>query len=135
MKIGTIDNKTMNVHVYDGVDIDLLRTHPKDGSNGFLLIFLTTDQFNNLDKTLNREKCIDLIQGIELPGDFYKLSKLNNDYIAIYHSNYENHQKLEIAEQMFKRSMIRKKFLVPEWQAPINFKSYENDVYHMGRHI
>lgn len=117
MKIGTINNEVMDIHVYDGVDIELLRTHPKDGSNGFLLVFLTTDQFNNLDRTLNREKSIDLIQDIELSGDFYNIAKLNNDYIAIYHSNYENHQKLEIASQMFERSMIQS-----EWRArPINF--------------
>ena len=108
MKIGTVrqNESDIDINCYDGIDIHLAKNHPNDGSGGFLLFFISTDQFYSYNKECKREQIVDNLLGkCEFDDDYYDIKNIDNNYIGIYHCNYGNNERLEIAEQLFNRSM------------------------------
>lgn len=72
-----------NFKFYDGLDIDFILKHPKDGSNGFILCFV--NNFENILKAYNRNSKIStLIEGTE----FLKLKQkhIRSQFVIIYQS-------------------------------------------------
>lgn len=72
-----------NFKFYDGLDIDTILKHPKDGSNGFILCFVKN--FEDVLKSYNRNSKIStLIDGTE----FLKIKHkhIKNQFAIIYQS-------------------------------------------------
>lgn len=77
-----IDN--VEVRYYDGIDMDIIRSHPNDGSGGFIFCFI--DNWVNEIKKYNRSNKIDTIIDGKEPRDFSS-EKIDNNYVCIYQTN------------------------------------------------
>ena len=74
-----IDN--VEVFFYEGMDIDKLLNHPKDGSNGFIYCFI--DNWVSEIKRYNRQRKISsVIDGVVY--EEFEWDNINNNYICIY---------------------------------------------------
>jgi len=74
-----IDN--IEVGFYDGMDIDKLLNHPKDGSNGFIYCFI--ENWINEIKSYNRQRKISsVIDGVVY--EEFEWDNINNNYICVY---------------------------------------------------
>jgi len=82
--IEEVDYKGTSVKFYNGVDFDLLLSHAKDGSDGFIYCFM--DSWLKEVKSYNRNnKLKSIIDGVEY-SDF-EWESINNDYVAIYQAD------------------------------------------------
>jgi hypothetical protein len=75
-----VDN--VDVKFYEGMDVDKLLNHPKDGSNGFIYCFI--DNWVNEIKTYNRQRKISSVIDDIKYKEFEWDSEINNNYICIY---------------------------------------------------
>jgi hypothetical protein len=74
-----VDN--LNVKFYDGIDFDLLLSHAKDGSDGFIFCFI--NNWKNDVKIYNRQrKLSSIIDGIEYED--FEWEKIDNSFISVY---------------------------------------------------
>jgi hypothetical protein len=74
-----IDN--IKVEFYEGMDVDKLLNHPKDGSNGFIYCFI--DNWISEIKRYNRQRKISSVIDGVLYEEF-EWDNINNNYICIY---------------------------------------------------
>ena len=74
-----IDN--VKVEFYEGMDVDKLLNHPKDGSNGFIYCFI--DNWVSEIKRYNRQRKISSVIDGVLYEEF-EWDNINNNYICIY---------------------------------------------------
>jgi hypothetical protein len=74
-----IDN--IKVEFYEGMDVDKLLNHPKDGSNGFIYCFI--DNWVSEIKRYNRQRKISSVIDGVLYEEF-EWDNINNNYICIY---------------------------------------------------
>jgi hypothetical protein len=79
-----IDNLVVNdliISFYSGMNIDLLKKHPKDGSGGKIVCFI--DSWKSCVKSWERESKIkSVIQNTNQKK--FKFSDIENDFIEIY---------------------------------------------------
>jgi hypothetical protein len=74
-----VDN--LNVKFYDGIDFDLLLSHAKDGSDGFIFCFI--NNWKSDVKVYNRQrKLSSIIDGIEYED--FEWEKIDNSFISVY---------------------------------------------------
>lgn len=74
-----VDN--VDVKFYEGMDVDKLLNHPKDGSNGFIYCFI--DNWVNEIKTYNRQRKISSVID-DIKYKEFEWDNINNNYICIY---------------------------------------------------
>lgn len=77
-------NKVDNLEIkyYEGIDFDIVKNHPKDGSNGMLIFFI-----HNWQKEVNKWKRNNLISKLlGEKNEDYDLSNIDNNFILIYQS-------------------------------------------------
>ena len=74
-----VDN--VDVKFYEGMDVDKLLNHPKDGSNGFIYCFI--DNWVNEIKTYNRQRKISSVID-DIKYKEFEWDSINNNYICIY---------------------------------------------------
>ena len=74
-----IDN--VEVKFYEGMDIDKLLNHPKDGSNGFIYCFI--ENWINEIKTYNRQRKISSVID-DIKYKVFEWDSINNNYICVY---------------------------------------------------
>lgn len=73
-----------DVKYYDGIDFDMINTHPRDGSSGFIIFFV--DSFISEVNIHNRAKKIDsILNGSE--SKHIDIENIDNDFICIYQTN------------------------------------------------
>ena len=73
---------------YNGMDIDSLINHPKDGSNGFIFCFI--DNWVNEVRSYERQKKLEsVLNSVLNDGDLrcFKLEEFDNSYLAIYQTD------------------------------------------------
>jgi hypothetical protein len=71
----------VNIKFYKGVDFDLLLSHNRDGSNGFIFCFI--ESWVKEMKIYNRQrKLVSLVDGVDY--EEFEWEMINNNYIAIY---------------------------------------------------
>jgi len=74
-----VDN--VEVRFYEGMDVDKLLNHPKDGSNGFIYCFI--ENWVNEIKTYNRQRKISSVID-DIKYKEFEWDNINNTYICIY---------------------------------------------------
>ena len=74
-----VDN--VKVKFYEGMDVDKLLNHPKDGSNGFIYCFI--DNWVNEIKTYNRQRKISSVID-DIKYKEFEWDNINNNYICVY---------------------------------------------------
>ncbi len=77
-----IDNTI--VKFYDGIDLEILTKHPKDGSGGFIFCFI--DKWLDEVKKHHRESKIDSILTNSEYKEFNSL-EIDNNYVCIYQTD------------------------------------------------
>lgn len=73
----------LEIKYYEGIDFDIVKEHPKDGSNGMLIFFI-----NNWVSEVNKWKRNSLINEVldEKKSDNWDLYNIDNNFISIYQS-------------------------------------------------
>lgn len=71
----------VDVSFYDGLDIDFVKKHPKDGSKGFLFCFI--DSWFHTVKSHERESKVNAVLQNKSHKKFDSKT-LENDFLAIY---------------------------------------------------
>jgi hypothetical protein len=77
-----IDESNSNgsrIQYFEGCDFHRIINHPKDGSKGFIVVFI--DSYKDACKIFNRDSKIDSIIN---NSDLNNLDDLNNDFVIIY---------------------------------------------------
>lgn len=74
-----VDN--VEVRFYEGMDIDMLLNHPKDGTRGFIYCFI--GNWVNEIKTYNRQRKISSVID-DIKYKEFEWDNINNNYICIY---------------------------------------------------
>lgn len=92
------------ISFYDGIDIDLVINHPKDGSKGFIFCFI--DNWSKEVKSWKRQTKIDSILMNKRHLEF-EIEDLNNNYTIIYQLD---EVKLEVLFKIIKDKVINKNF-------------------------
>jgi len=102
-----VDN--LNVKFYDGIDFDLLLSHAKDGSDGFIFCFI--NNWKNDVKIYNRQrKLSSIIDGIEYED--FEWEKIDNSFISVYQT--EGMGILDVY-QTIRKKVERKQFDSGPW--------------------
>lgn len=70
------------IKFYNGVDFDMIKKHPKDGSNGFIYFFI--DKWETEVKIQERNNRLSSILGEESEINIHDI---DNNYIAIYQTD------------------------------------------------
>lgn len=76
----TVDN--IEFKYYQGIDFEVVKNHPKDGSNGMIIFFITKWE-NEVNKFIRNNKINQILQQSFCE---YNVEDIDNDYIAIYQS-------------------------------------------------
>lgn len=73
----------LEIKYYEGIDFDIVKEHPKDGSNGMLIFFI-----NNWVSEVNKWKRNSLINELldEKKSDNWDLYNIDNNFLSIYQS-------------------------------------------------
>lgn len=80
--IDEIEVANNNIRFYNGIDFDMIKKHPKDGSNGFIYFFI--DKWENEVKIQERNNRISTILGDESEMDIHEI---DNNYVVIYQTD------------------------------------------------
>jgi hypothetical protein len=102
----TVNNT--EIKYYEGIDFDIVKNHPKDGSNGMLIFFI-----HNWVKEVNKWKRNNVIN--ELLGEKnekYDLSNIDNNFISIYQSE---GIPIDILFETIKGKIEREQFINKPW--------------------
>jgi hypothetical protein len=73
------------VRYYEGIDFDIVKKHPTDGSEGFIFCFV--DSWVGEVKNYNRTNKIDTIVENKELKDNFNIDDINNNYVCIYQTN------------------------------------------------
>lgn len=98
-----------DISFYNGIDIDKLTSHPKDGSSGFIFCFI--DNWIKEVKKWERESKIDAV----LVGKKYRKFRsknIENNYVAIYQLEGTEPEKLF---EIIKDKVLNKNFPEQLW--------------------
>lgn len=72
------------VRYYDGIDFDIIKSHPKDGSDGFIICFV--DSWESEVKKYNRSNKLDMII-VNKEINIFNIEQIDNDFICIYQTS------------------------------------------------
>lgn len=71
------------IKFYNGIDFDMVKKHPKDGSNG--LIFFFIDKWETEVKIQKRDNR--LLSILDEESEIHDIDDIDNNYIAIYQTD------------------------------------------------
>jgi len=80
------------VRYYEGIDFDIIKEHPKDGSKGFIFCFV--DNWVSEVKKYNRDNKIDTIIE-DKDVKVFDMEEIDNNYVCIYQTNGSTKQTYE----------------------------------------
>lgn len=89
----------MRIRIYNEIDLETLNSHPKDGSEGFIFCFVQ----KNFNLHVNRAKNLDVLMDVNKEDDYYDISKLDNMYLALYCTFYDDRAKVEFVKQLVEK--------------------------------
>ena len=106
--IETIEVDSNKISFYNGIDFDVLKNHPKDGSDGFIFCFV--ENFVNELQSHKRQNKINSV--LDTDSAEFETKDIENNYIAIY--------QLEGTEpgllyEIIKNKVINKNFPEHPW--------------------
>jgi len=71
-----------NIKYYEGFDVEKIKNHPPDGSNGMMVVFF--ESLENEQKKYNRKQKLSNLLNNTIYNDFNKLiDGLSNNYLMI----------------------------------------------------
>lgn len=76
-----MESNGMKISFYSGMNIDVLKNHPKDGSSGWIICFI--DNWKSCVQSWERESKIESVLNDKTQQKF-KSSDIENNFIAIY---------------------------------------------------
>lgn len=79
--IETIEVDSNKISFYNGIDFDVLKNHPKDGSDGFIFCFV--ENFVTEVQSHKRQNKINSVLTSDTSKEF-NTKDIENNYIAIY---------------------------------------------------
>jgi hypothetical protein len=79
--IETIEVDSNKISFYNGIDFDVLKSHPKDGSDGFIFCFV--ENFVTEVQSHKRQNKINSVLTSDISTEF-NTKDIENNYIAIY---------------------------------------------------
>lgn len=79
--IETIEVDSNKISFYNGIDFDVLKNHPKDGSEGFIFCFV--ENFVTEVQSHKRQNKINSVLTSDISKEF-DTKDIENNYIAIY---------------------------------------------------
>jgi hypothetical protein len=99
----------LEIKYYEGIDFDIVKEHPKDGSNGMLIFFI-----NNWVSEVNKWKRNSLINELldEKKSDNWDLSNIDNNFISIYQSE---GIPIDVLFETIKGKIERDQFINQTW--------------------
>lgn len=101
-----VDNH--DVYFYDGIDIEVIKKHPSDGTAGFIFCFI--DSWVETIKNYERESKIDSLLNNKV-NEKFNIEHLDNSFLSIYQmSGTEPNSVYNIVKQ----KVLSKSFL-PTW--------------------
>ena len=92
------------VRYYDGIDFDIIKSHPKDGSGGFIICFV--DSWVSEVKKYNRGNKIDTIINNKETNEF-DIEEINNNWVCIYQANGMTEQVYETIKKNLHRKVSK----------------------------
>lgn len=78
-----IENESILIRFYNGIDFNMIKNHPKDGSNGFICFFI--DKWETEVKKQERDNKISSIIGEEF--DDTDINEIDNNYVFVYETD------------------------------------------------
>lgn len=99
----TIINNT-KFRFWSGFDLKEILSHPKDGSNGFMIVLVESIDSERLkfDRDLKINKILDIDPDLEFDDI---LKELDNNYLALYQSRGEDELLIKIIKEKFHKSL------------------------------
>jgi len=98
------------IKYYDGIDFDIVKKHPHDGSNGFIFCFV--DNWVSEIKKYNRSNKIDTI--IDNKNEnIFDMEEINNNYVCIYQTNGLTQQVYETIKENINTRLGKPWLVVP----------------------
>lgn len=85
---------------YKGFDHNSMLNHPKDGSDGFMVVFI--DNWSDIIFRVNRSNKIDRILGLKVDKVDSNKINFNNNYMIIY----QTRGQFDIVYEAIKKRMI-----------------------------
>jgi hypothetical protein len=99
----------LEIKYYEGIDFDIVKEHPKDGSNG-MLIFLIFSWKKEVNKWKRNSLISELLD--EKKPDKWDLSNIDNNFISIYQSE---GIPIDILFETIKGKIERGQFINQTW--------------------
>lgn len=101
------------IRFYEGCDFDKLVSHPKDGTNGFIICFI--ENWKNEFTSHNRQKKLNSLVS-ETKFKPFSWEDINNNFISIYQTEGVG---LELIYQTIRDKVIKNNLLDAAW-IPVN---------------
>ncbi len=100
--IDEIQKDDLRVRFYDGIDFEMIRNHPIDGSDGFIYFFI--DRWIDTVKIYQRDCKIEEIIGHNTPS--INTDDINNAYIIIYQTGGQTMMLYNMIKEKVNRRII-----------------------------
>lgn len=98
-----------SIKFWSGFDIQRILKHPKDGTNGFMVVLV--DSIESEKVKFQRECKLNEIFNKKSEIDFDKLiEKLDNNFLALYQSRGENELLINILKEKFSKTLDWQRF-------------------------
>lgn len=99
-----MDIQKLNVRFWSGFDLEQILNHPKDGSDGFMIVLVESIESERLK--FQREYMINRIIGDNNLIDFDNLlDNVNNSFLAIYQSKGDDELLVKILKEKFTKTL------------------------------
>lgn len=98
------------IKYYDGIDFDIVKEHPHDGSNGFIFCFV--DNLVSEIKKYNRSNKIDTIID-DKDEKVFDTEEINNNYVCVYQTNGLTQQVYETIKENINTRLGKPWLVVP----------------------
>jgi hypothetical protein len=109
--IESIKINNENYRFYDGVDIDIIMKHPKDGSQGHIYCFF--ESFITEVKNWERASKINCVLLNEIPKKF-NFDEIENDYVSLYQNcGVSTYELFKIVKNKIVKGQIINKDWIP----------------------
>ena len=99
-----VDIQKLSVKFWSGFDLEQILNHPKDGSDGFMIVLVESIESERLK--FQREYTINRIIGDNNLIDFDNLlDNVNNSFLAIYQSIGDDQLLVKILKEKFTKTL------------------------------